>query len=565
LKLYVAINLYFMSSYFNKSFIISVLLLAVFFAFIIFLGEDASIRVHDNLEANIAWYKSLADQHLLLASSYTPNETVMQAPRIAFGSEWSLIAWLFVWFKPIIAYNINVVLMSLVAFIGTCLFAKDTLKLSPKIAPFVALSFALLPFWFSGGLSSAGQPLLFWSFNRILKKYNSVVDWIVFVLFPFYSSLILSGLFMMVLMLGYLGLNFLKKERKVAYGAGILSLIILTVGYILVDYRLFLDIIKIGTPVGFTPHRVEFMQGNTFAECLKATKNSFLGGQNHFPSFHTYLILPLVFFYLIYGFLKQKKLVTVALCLVILGIIAVIDGFWNFAGFESLKGKLPILKAIQLDRFYSLYPILWFSVFVLIIRELPSKIAITLGSVQVVIVLFSNQLVGDYIKKTIHRRDYVSYQEFYAEDLFSKVKTIMKQDINPNKRVGMVGLHPAVAQYNQIPTIDGYVVLYSLAYKHQIQSIIQPELNQNKFIKNYFEQWGSRCYLFDNDAVIAGDGILKNQKCYTEKLDYNFDKLKQLKCGYILSAVEVNHPSEHLKLLSKVEDDNWLVWIYKVL
>lgn len=554
-----------MSSYFNKSFIISVLLLAVFFAFIIFLGEDASIRVHDNLEANIAWYKSLADQHLLLASSYTPNETVMQAPRIAFGSEWSLIAWLFVWFKPIIAYNINVILMSLVAFIGTCLFAKDTLKLSPKIAPFVALSFALLPFWFSGGLSSAGQPLLFWSFNRILKKYNSVVDWIVFVLFPFYSSLILSGLFMMVLMLGYLGLNFLKKERKVAYGAGILSLIILTVGYILVDYRLFLDIIKIGTPVGFTPHRVEFMQGNTFAECLKAAKNSFLGGQNHFPSFHTYLILPLVFFYLIYGFIKQKKLKTFIFYLFILGIIAVIDGFWNFAGFETLKDKLPILKAIQLDRFYSLYPILWFSVFVLIIRELPSKIAITLGSVQVVIVLFSNQLVGDYIKKTIHRRDYVSYQEFYAEDLFSKVKTIMKQDINPNKRVGMVGLHPAVAQYNQIPTIDGYVVLYSLAYKHQIQSIIQPELNQNKFIKNYFEQWGSRCYLFDNDAVIAGDGILKNQKCCTEKLDYNFDKLKQLKCGYILSAVEVNHPSEHLKLLSKVEDDNWLVWIYKVL
>ena len=554
-----------MSSFFNKSFIISVLLLAVFFAFIIFLGEDASIRVHDNLEANIVWYKSLADQHLLLASSYTPNETVMQAPRIAFGSEWSLIAWLFVWFKPIIAYNINVILMSLVAFIGTYLFAKDTLKISPKIAPFVALSFALLPFWFSGGLSSAGQPLLFWSFDRILKKHNSVVDWIIFVLFPFYSSLILSGLFMMVLMLGYLGLNFLKKERKVAYEAGVLSLIILTVGYILVDYRLFLDIIKIGTPVGFTPHRVEFMQGNTFAECLKATKNSFLGGQNHFPSFHTYLILPLVFFYLIYGFLKQKKLVTVVLCLVILGIIAVIDGFWNFASFETLKDKLPILKAIQLDRFYSLYPILWFGVFVLIIRELPIKIAVALASVQVVIVLFLNQLVGDYIKKTIHGRDYVSYREFYAEGLFSKIKKVLKQDENPNKRVGMIGLHPAVAQYNQIPTIDGYVVLYSLVYKHQIQAIIKPELNQNKFIKNYFEQWGSRCYLFDNEAVIAGDGILKNQKCCTEKLDYNFDKLKQLKCGYILSAVEVKHPSVYLKLLSKVEDDNWLVWIYKVL
>lgn len=554
-----------MPIFFHKSFIISFLLLLLFFAFIIFLGEDASIRVHDNLEANIAWYKSLADQHLLFASSYTPNETVMQAPRIAFGSEWSLIAWLFVWFKPIVAYNINVILMSLVAFVGTHLFTKNTLKLSPKIAPFVALGFALLPFWFSGGLSSAGQPLLFWSFDRILKKHNSAIDWIIFILFPFYSSLILSGLFMMFLIIGYLGLNFLKKESKVAYGAGILSLFILTIGYILVDYRLFLDILKIGTPAGFIPHRVEFMQGNTFAECLKATKNSFLGGQNHFPSFHTYLILPLVCFYIIYGFVKQKKLVTIVLCLIILGIIAIIDGFWNFAGFETLKDKLPILKAIQFDRFYSLYPILWFGVFVLIIRELSKKIAIGLASIQVVIVLFSNQLVGDYIKKTTTGREYVSYREFYAEDLFSKVKTVLKRDKNPNKRVGMVGLHPAIAQYNQIPTIDGYAVLYSLAYKHQIQAIIQPELNQNKFIKNYFEHWGSRCYLFDNQAVISGDGILKKQKCCTEKLDYNFEKLKQLKCGYILSAIEVKQPSEHLKLLSMVEDTNWRVWIYKIL
>jgi len=554
-----------MPIFFHKSFIISFLLLLLFFAFIIFLGEDALIRVHDNLEANIAWYKSLADQHLLFASSYTPNETVMQAPRIAFGSEWSLIAWLFVWFKPIVAYNINVILMSLVAFVGTHLFTKNTLKLSPKIAPFVALGFALLPFWFSGGLSSAGQPLLFWSFDRILKKHNSAIDWIIFILFPFYSSLILSGLFMMFLMIGYLGLNFLKKESKVAYGAGILSLFILTIGYILVDYRLFLDILKIGTPAGFIPHRVEFMQGNTFAECLKATKNSFLGGQNHFPSFHTYLILPLVCFYIIYGFVKQKKLVTIVLCLIILGIIAIIDGFWNFAGFETLKDKLPILKAIQFDRFYSLYPILWFGVFVLIIRELSKKIAIGLASIQVVIVLFSNQLVGDYIKKTTTGREYVSYREFYAEDLFSKVKTVLKRDKNPNKRVGMVGLHPAIAQYNQIPTIDGYAVLYSLAYKHQIQAIIQPELNQNKFIKNYFEHWGSRCYLFDNQAVISGDGILKKQKCCTEKLDYNFEKLKQLKCGYILSAIEVKQPSEHLKLLSMLEDTNWRVWIYKIL
>ena len=554
-----------MPFFFNKSLIISTLLLIVFFAFVIFLGEDASIRVHDNLEANIAWYKSLADQHLLLASSYTPNATVMQAPRIAFGSEWSLIAWLFVWFKPIIAYNINVILMSLVAFVGTHFFTKDTLKLSPQIAPIVALVFALLPFWFSAGISVAGQPLLFWSFDRILKKYNSWLDWAIFILFPFYSSLILSGLFMMVLMVGYLGLNLFKKETKVAYGLGILSLIILTVGYVLVEYRLFLDILKIGTPAGFVPHRVEFVQGSTFIECLKAAKNSFIGGQNHFPVFHTYLILPLVFVYLIYGFFTQKKQTKIIFFVFIIGLIALIDGFWNYAGFEAFKDKLPLLKAVQLDRFYALYPVLWLSIFVLIIKALPIKIGFALAAIQGLIVLFSNQIVGDFFKQKAFGTDYVSYQEFYAEDLFTQVKNVLNNDKNPHARVGMVGLHPAVPQYNQIPTVDGYVVLYSLAYKHQIQAIIQPELNQNIFIKTQFESWGSRCYLFDNQAVIAGNGILKNQQCCTEKLAFDFEQLKQLKCGYILSAVEVKQLSKSLKLLSKAEDANWRIWIYKVM
>ncbi|WP_435356288.1 DUF6044 family protein [Emticicia sp. SJ17W-69] len=550
----------------NKFLTIGTFVLVCFLVFLWILGQDASIRIHDNLEANIAWYKSLADQHLLLASSYTPNETVMQAPRIAFGSEWSLIAWLFVWFKPIVAYNINVTLMSLVAFIGTYLFAKDTLKLSPKIAPIIALTFAFLPFWFSAGLSAAGQPLLFWSFYRITKKQSSWIDWLLLSLFPFYSSFIIAGLFMLALMVGYLLYNFLKKEKNIAYGAGVLCLAILSILYVFVEYRLFLDILKLGsTPPDFIPHRVEFVQGNTFAECVKAAKNSFIGGQNHFPVFHTYLILPAVFLYLIYALIKSKPIKLILLCLILLAGIAIIDGFWNYTAFESFKDKLPILKAIQLDRFYSLYPILWTIVFMLIIKEIDVKIGLTLAIIQAIVVLFSFQAVNDLAKKNLFKKDYISYREFYAEDLFSKVKKVLNQDKETQIRVGMIGLHPAMAQYNGIPTIDGYVVLYSLAYKHKIQAIIQSELNQNKFNKTYFEQWGNRCYLFDNEAIIVGNGIEKNQQCCTDQLDFDFTKLKELNCNYLLSAVEVKHLSPQIQLLSKVEDANWRIWIYKIL
>lgn len=555
-----------MLNFSNKPLTISTFVIVCFLVFLWILGQDASIRIHDNLEANIAWYKSLADQHLLLASSYTPNETVMQAPRIAFGSEWSLIAWLFVWFKPIVAYNINVTLMSLVAFIGTYLFAKDTFKLSPKIAPIIALTFAFLPFWFSAGLSAAGQPLLFWSFYRITKKQSSWIDWLLLSLFPFYSSLIIAGLFMLALMVGYLLYNFLKKEKNIAYGAGVLCLAILSILYVFVEYRLFLDILKLGsTPPDFIPHRVEFVQGNTFAECVKLAKNSFIGGQNHFPVFHTYLILPAVFLYLIYALIKSKPIKLILLCLILLAGIAIIDGFWNYTSFESFKDKLPILKAIQLDRFYSLYPILWIVVFVLIIKEIEVKIGLTIAIIQAMIVLFSYQAINDLTKKILFKKDYVSYREFYAEDLFSKVKNVLKQDKNTQVRVGMIGLHPAMAQYNEIPTIDGYVVLYSLAYKHKIQAIIQSELNQNKFNKTYFEQWGNRCYLFDNEAIIVGNGIEKNQQCCTDQLDFDFTKLKELNCNYLLSAVEVKHLSPQMQLLSKVEDANWRIWVYKIL
>ncbi len=556
----------------NKSLIISAVILSFFIAFLWILGEDASIRVHDNLDANIAWYKSLVEQNLLFADSYAPNETVMQAPRIAFGSEWSLVAWFYVWFKPMIAYNLNLSIMCLIAFVGTYLFTKETLKLSPKIAPIIALSFAFLPFLFAAGISIAGQPLLFWSFAEILKidKNNwlnqAKKHWFLAILFPLYSIFIISGLFTMALMLGYLLYEYRKNESKINLKSGLFFLFLLTISYVFVEYRLFLDILMPSKRNAdhFISHRVEFVQGNTLMECLKATKNSFITGQNHFQSLHTYFILPTVFVYMIWALLKSKPTKLILIFLASLLSIALIDGFWNYTGFEPIKDKIGILKIIQFDRFYSLYPILWIIVFVLIIKELSSEIGISLAVIQMLIVLFSYQAVNDFAKKILFKKDYISYRDFYAEDLFSKVKKVLSQEKNTKSKVGMIGLHPAMAQYNDIPTIDGYVVLYSLAYKHKIQAAIQGELNQNKFIKTYFEQWGSRCYLFDNEAIASGDGITKNQKCCTDSLAFDFVKLKQMNCNYLLSAVEVKHLSPQMKLLSKVEDANWRVWIYKI-
>ncbi|MBY6273894.1 MAG: hypothetical protein CW346_17105, partial [Bacillaceae bacterium] len=59
------------------------------------LGENSHIRVHDNLDSNIAWYKVLARSGKLFAG---PGAVIPQVinglPREAYGSEWTGIVWL---------------------------------------------------------------------------------------------------------------------------------------------------------------------------------------------------------------------------------------------------------------------------------------------------------------------------------------------------------------------------------------------------------------------------------------------------------------------------------------
>ena len=51
--------------------------------------------------------------------------------------------------------------------VGYLLKTKDNKGL---ISALVALAFSIIPFWPSGGLTVAGQPLLLYSFLNLIKK-----------------------------------------------------------------------------------------------------------------------------------------------------------------------------------------------------------------------------------------------------------------------------------------------------------------------------------------------------------------------------------------------------------
>ena len=95
--------------------------------------------------------------------------------RNAFGTEYSIIVWLYALFPTMIAYGLSQALTRIVAFFGMYLLLKKHFLPGEKwdfLQIGTALAFALTPFWPSGMLSTLGMPLALWAFLNIRNGEN---------------------------------------------------------------------------------------------------------------------------------------------------------------------------------------------------------------------------------------------------------------------------------------------------------------------------------------------------------------------------------------------------------
>jgi hypothetical protein len=70
-------------------------------------------------------------------------------------------------------------------------------------------------------------------------------------------------------------------------------------------------------------------------------------------------------------------------------------------------------------------------------------------------------------------------------------------------RVLSFGIDPMVASLNGYEAFDGYVYNYPLEYKNAFRRIIAGELAADPSLRNYFDGWGSRVYLFHRDLPVS--------------------------------------------------------------
>ena len=539
-------------------FLFALAIIGVYFGPYLYLGENAPILIHDNLDSNVVWVKSLLDNGGIFVGPTEPIDQVFNGlPRSSLYGTYDFSLIWFELFGMFWGYVINKIILSLVAFFGMYYLLKTFFL--PKDAPLIipaaaALMFSLLPFW-SFTLSVAGLPLALYAFLGLRSKNNHALNWIIIILFPFYSSLVISGVFFLVFVGLVWGYDCIK-TRSVNWPF-FLGMVVLGLAYVVSHFPLFYSFIAGSEDAS---HRTEIiLKLFSFSECIDNTDTIFRLGQYHAHSHHKFLIIPILGI-LIFQIVKKQPNRWYVFILAFIVVTAIFFGFHRWEAIGSYTQQIMSVLPIQLQRFHFLHPMLWYILFGVCMTALYK--AHRYGKY---IVLFLIIVQFRFLK---NQTEYVklnnlpSYKAFYAESLFDNVKTFINEPLE-SYRVISIGLHPCIAQYNGMYVLDGYYPNYPLSYKHQFRKVIAGELERDSTLEKYFDNWGSRCYAFSSEI---GTQFMNPKLPEIQMLNYDFEAFKQLGGQYILSSTKIND-EQNLKWLKtfKHSDAYWTVFLYAVL
>ncbi|MEH7416963.1 DUF6044 family protein [Neobacillus drentensis] len=544
----------------------ALIVIAVYLSPLFILQENAHIRVHDNLDSNLAWYKVLARSGEMFGSvnAVIPQIINGQLSRNAFGTEYSVIVWLYTLFPTMIAYGLSQAITRVVAFFGMYLLLKDHLMPGHKwlvIKIGSALAFALTPFWPSGMLSTLGMPLALWAFLNIRNHEDTWKDYLVLTLLPLYASIVLGFFFF----LSAIGIFWLWDVLR---GRGWNLRFLFAIGYMtgifmLVEYRLIYSFLFSSEPNS----RDEYFHAHlSFWRAVRLFAKNYLLGHTHVMTVHTLIILPatLIAIYIVFTKKLWEKEKIYVLLFGLNIFLSLWYAFWFYEGWLPLTKIFHFMDTFNFARYHFLRPMVIYASFALALKIIAVH---GLDGMKIAKWLIVSQIVFlGLLNDEIIYREKPTVKEFFAEDLFIEIKDYIGQ--NPEKyRVASIGLHPAISQFNGFYTIDTYNNFYPLSYKHQFRKIIAKELAKNNTIQKYYDKWGGRCYLF-TAQLGKRYMIKKDSKRHLKNLQLNTEVFKEMGGRYIFSSLPIDNARQNKLLLEKVfssKNSAWKIYLYKTM
>jgi len=574
-------------------------------------GQNLYISAYDNLDSTVVMNKILAQSGMIFADSNAIVPNMMGGlPRHTYGSEFSVILWLYYFFSPFTAYVINDVFMHLVAFGSMWLFLRRhvfaPVRNNILIIATGSLYFAIIPYWGGAGISVPAIPLVVYAFLNIRNKNSTWLDWAILVLIPFYSSFILVYFF--VLLLAGLYWIFDSIRKKNFQWQFFCAIALMTAVFLLVEYRL---IYSTFIHQDFVSHRSEFavIFANPALQCYRLAMLNFLNGAAWVKGNHYQFLLPLmvlallvslrrgrynlkdtffiisifglafavelwgiifrgiyfapVTFVLLVMYILWKREENKQLAWIIIGIlvIALEGGFWFYEGLKPLDEKFPFLHSFNMSRFAFIEPFLWalaatYTVWIIQKKLRYSAVIIYLFMAGILYVAVHNSLF-QYEEKNSN-----TYKNYYATGIFDQIQDYIAKP-QSSYRIASIGIVPAIPLYNNFYTIDGYSPNYPLEYKHKFEKIFEKERSKNSTIDGLFHNWGSKCYVFTHNTMFEQKNTAKN----LIDIELNTTVMRQLGAQYLITPVKIPNPQSQLRYHRSFTEGNayWMVYLYEIL
>ena len=554
--------------------------------FLIFRGESY-FQIHDNLDLFMAHYEMLKKAGLWFSQG--ANAPILHGvPRDLFGSEFLIYNLFYILLPGVWAYLAGYAAKIAVGMISFILLAKDVYKdryenYKPLIIV-IAAAYGMIPVFPTYGIAFTSVPFIILllrklyfaeTFKQRLPLYIGVFLYPLLSYFSYHGFFILSYMVVAVIILWIRDKRFPKSTFA--------SIVILSLGYILFEYRLFKEMLFTDT----VTIRTTMDHGDiSFGQAMLTALSEFANASFHSEDSHTYIVLGVVLIAIVIItalYIKNKqadRIMKDPINLVMLWIIfnVLIFGLYQYAPFRHLFEMLvPPLTGFEFARTAYFNTFLWYAELLLVCVKmydfgkknikLLANVIVTLA---VLVVMFVPQVYNDFYYtcynqafKIIKHRDttYVNYNEFYSTKLFDKII----DDIDyKGEWSAAYGMHPAVLNYNGIATVDGYLGMYAQEYKDKWTNIIAPALEGSPSLKSYFEGWGARVSLYSGSDENTY-APLRNLEVTDKRLVVNLDELKSLDCRYIFSRIELSNADElGIKLVGTYSDDSspYTIYVY---
>ena len=281
------------------------------------------------------------------------------------------------------------------------------------------------------------------------------------------------------------------KDRK--WKTSLVSICVLSVGYLCVEYRLILSVV-LSNEDSIRKTMITDAEGNFITVFV----SSFLKGHYHFSSY-IYVFIPLVL-YLMYYIYKERVAIPEALYLIGLTIVfnSFIYALYTTTDVQYIFWDIVTpLAGWDFSRFIWFNSFLWHFLILILLSYtyiiVNRNVVLLLLLLQVLFTVVYPKYGNDFYK-TI-KCNYVticeynlSYNEFYSTDLFSSIKKDL--EYKGNEKVISFGIHPSILVYNGFYTMDGYHNAYYQRYKDRFRELIEPGLDRSENYTSYYDNWG---------------------------------------------------------------------------